>query len=107
MKGSARKTRKGQGTDEEGGRTKIFKKITPLLGKVILYTAKQGVWKKFGKPEYPRPMASIILKEGVAESVLEDISKFRKNSEWYRSLGIFFSRKFYGVVQKFYFLNFP
>lgn len=56
-------------------------------GRVIIYTAKQGVWKKFGKPEYPRPMSSIILKQGVAESLLEDISNFRKNSDWYQSLG--------------------
>eukprot|EP01127_Copromyxa_protea_P014552 TRINITY_DN4080_c0_g2_i1.p1 TRINITY_DN4080_c0_g2~~TRINITY_DN4080_c0_g2_i1.p1 ORF type:complete len:467 (+),score=95.73 TRINITY_DN4080_c0_g2_i1:13-1413(+) len=61
-------------------------------GKVMIYTAKQGVWKKFGKPEYPRPMSSIILKEGVAESLLQDISNFRKNSDWYRSLGVPYRR---------------
>src|SRR5690606_4244517 len=46
----------------------------------------------------PKPIQSIILPEGVAEMVLDDIKLFLQSSEWYKSCGIPWNRGylFYG-----------
>eukprot|EP01126_Amoeba_proteus_P034768 TRINITY_DN3478_c0_g1_i3.p1 TRINITY_DN3478_c0_g1~~TRINITY_DN3478_c0_g1_i3.p1 ORF type:complete len:270 (-),score=55.00 TRINITY_DN3478_c0_g1_i3:203-1012(-) len=61
-------------------------------GQIVIYNCQSGKWQKFGKPELPRSITSIILKEGVITDLVEDISNFRKNGDWYRNLGIPYRR---------------
>lgn len=58
-------------------------------GKLVVHTCSHGFWKKFGAPEVPRPLSSVILAEGIKEDILKDVHHFRQNSGWYRKLGMF------------------
>jgi len=67
-------------------------------GKTVVYTNCGGSWGRTGSPRAPRPLASVILPEGIKENILLDIKKFLHNSKWYRDMGIPYRRGylFYG-----------
>lgn len=61
-------------------------------GRTVIYTSKTGYWKKFGSPRPKRPLSSVILKDGLKESILEDIRHFLNSSKWYYERGIPYRR---------------
>jgi len=56
-------------------------------GKLLVYTVVRGDWRKFGDPEEPRSLQSIFLRDVMKEEILDDITAFLNNREWYKSTG--------------------
>lgn len=54
---------------------------------VRLYYSVWGHWQSNGYQRM-RKLSTVILPEGVAESVLADMKEFRESEKWYRDLGI-------------------
>ena len=52
-----------------------------------MYTALGADWKQFGYPRKRRPLNSVVLDRGVAESILADIKEFIGNPQWYTDRG--------------------
>ncbi len=61
-------------------------------GKLQLYTAFAGDWRPFGAPRRRRPLSSVILAKGIAESILSDVRNFLASSQWYTDRGIPYRR---------------
>ncbi|KAF8766408.1 mitochondrial chaperone BCS1-like [Argiope bruennichi] len=61
-------------------------------GKTIMYTAMGSEWRQFGHPRKRRPISSVILDEGVAEHILNDIKDFINTPQWYSERGIPYRR---------------
>lgn len=57
-------------------------------GKCILYTALGSEWKQFGAPRTRRPLESVVLDDGIAERIVDDVREFMKNPEWYSERGM-------------------
>lgn len=64
---------------------------------VPVYIAGLGRWFEM-KLIQPRPLSSVVLPDGVMESILADAQKFMEAAEWYRNRGIPWRRGylFYG-----------
>jgi chaperone BCS1 len=56
-------------------------------GKLVLYTPWGIEWRPFGKPKTKRPIQSVVLQEGVAERIEEDIVRFLGRRKWYADRG--------------------
>lgn len=56
-------------------------------GKLVINTAWAGSWRPFGRPRPKRPLHSVILEDGIAERILDDISIFLKRRQWYAERG--------------------
>lgn len=54
---------------------------------VRLYTSSWGHWESSGYCRM-RPLNTVVLPAGVAETVLADMREFRSEEKWYRDLGI-------------------
>jgi chaperone BCS1 len=39
-------------------------------------------WQPFGKPRLRRPLSSVILEAGAAESILADFAQFTQSRSW-------------------------
>ena len=61
-------------------------------GKTIVYTARTSSWEKFGEPRRKRPLASVILDQGIKESIVSDVKQFLKSGKWYHDRGIPYRR---------------
>lgn len=61
-------------------------------GKTIVYTNWGSEWRPFGNPRNRRPLGSVILDIGVAESILKDIIEWKSSSQWYFDRGIPYRR---------------
>ena len=61
-------------------------------GKTIMYTAMGSEWRQFGYPRKHRPLTSVILDQGISESILADCQEFIINSQWYTDRGIPYRR---------------
>ena len=61
-------------------------------GRTIMYTAMGPDWRQFGYPRKKRPLSSVILDDGVAEGIVEDVNEFTRNSMWYTERGIPYRR---------------
>lgn len=61
-------------------------------GKTIMYTAMGGEWRQFGYPRKRRPLTSVILDQGISESILSDCREFITNPQWYTERGIPYRR---------------
>eukprot|EP01125_Pyxidicula_operculata_P008273 TRINITY_DN2791_c0_g2_i1.p1 TRINITY_DN2791_c0_g2~~TRINITY_DN2791_c0_g2_i1.p1 ORF type:complete len:371 (+),score=15.19 TRINITY_DN2791_c0_g2_i1:15-1127(+) len=59
-----------------------------IKGKLVTYVFKSGSWQKFGQPDIPRPLKSVILDESLKKSLIEDVKKFFDSANWYKNLGI-------------------
>eukprot|EP00731_Ephydatia_muelleri_P020781 Em0013g508a len=66
--------------------------LQQMEGKTIMYTALGADWKQFGYPRKRRPLNSVVLDRGVAESILADIKEFIGNPQWYTDRGIPYRR---------------
>lgn len=58
---------------------------------VNYYRASGGSWNLIRRVQ-PRAISTIILKEGVTKSILEDVEDFLKNRQWYKQRGIPYRR---------------
>ncbi|GAU90855.1 hypothetical protein RvY_03215 [Ramazzottius varieornatus] len=70
---------------------KKFKEIKKE-GKTMIYTAWQGNWQSSGFGKRKRPLNSVILDDGIAENILEDIEDFMNSAEWYTEFGVPYRR---------------
>ena len=61
-------------------------------GKTIVYTSRGTSWEKFGDPRRKRPLASVILDEGVKERIVGDVKDFLNSGKWYYDRGIPYRR---------------
>ena len=49
-------------------------------------------WRPFGTPRRRRPLHSVVLDDGVAEHILQDVRSFVSSSQWYIDRGIPYRR---------------
>lgn len=77
--------------------TQIFQVETGL----VVYRAVGPEWRRFGTPMRKRPLTSVVLDDGVANSIVNDFKEFCSSSKWYfhnySSLLVLFIRNFYDV----------
>ncbi|KAM3723069.1 Mitochondrial chaperone BCS1 [Dirofilaria immitis] len=65
---------------------------------LVVYRAIGPEWRRFGTPMRKRPLASVILDDGIANSIVNDFQEFCSSSKWYTERGIPYRRGylFYG-----------
>lgn len=61
-------------------------------GKTMVYSARGMEWAPLGDPRKKRPLDSVILDEGVKESVVADVQDFLSRQQWYVDRGIPYRR---------------
>ncbi|KAI0082651.1 mitochondrial chaperone BCS1 [Panus rudis PR-1116 ss-1] len=61
-------------------------------GKLVIHTPWGIEWKPFGSPRRKRPLNSVVLQEGVAEKIQQDIQAFLQRRQWYADRGIPYRR---------------
>ncbi|KZV73444.1 mitochondrial chaperone BCS1 [Peniophora sp. CONT] len=66
--------------------------LTGLEGRLTIHTAWGLEWRPFGKPRRKRPLGSVVLGEGVAEKVKNDVQAFLGRRQWYADRGIPYRR---------------
>lgn len=61
-------------------------------GKTTVYAARGMDWIPLGGPRKKRPLCSVILDEGVSESIVGDVREFLSRHQWYVDRGIPYRR---------------
>ncbi|KFA63927.1 hypothetical protein S40285_03763 [Stachybotrys chlorohalonatus IBT 40285] len=61
-------------------------------GKTIVYSARGMEWAPLGDPRKKRPLGSVILDDGVKESIVADVQDFLSRHQWYVDRGIPYRR---------------
>ena len=61
-------------------------------GRTIVYTAWGTEWRPFGHPRRRRPLDSVVLDDGVAPALLDDVNEFLSSAGWYLHRGIPYRR---------------
>lgn len=61
-------------------------------GKTVLYTSWGPEWRPFGQPRKKRLLGSVILDDGIAEAVVDDVKDFLTSGDWYHKRGIPYRR---------------
>lgn len=61
-------------------------------GKTVVYSARGMDWAPLGDPRKKRPLDSVILDEGVKDSVVDDVKDFLSRQQWYTNRGIPYRR---------------
>lgn len=56
-------------------------------GKLVIHTAWGIEWRPFGQPRQKRPLHSVVLGPGVAESITNDVQSFLNRKQWYADRG--------------------
>lgn len=56
-------------------------------GKLVIHTPWGIEWRPFGLPRRKRPLRSVVLQEGVAERIDEDVTAFLRRRQWYADRG--------------------
>ena len=84
-----------------GSNTAIFRDMLKAVkkfkevkneGKTLIYTANLGSWQCSGSGKRKRPLSSVILHDGVGETLLADIKDFIDSAEWYTEFGVPYRR---------------
>lgn len=65
--------------------------VPPMKQRVEILRQEYNDWA-VGAERHPRSLDSVILADGIAEQLLEDMKSFLASSEWYHSLGIPYRR---------------
>ncbi|KTF81704.1 hypothetical protein cypCar_00009913 [Cyprinus carpio] len=52
-------------------------------GRTVMYTALGAEWRPFGFPRRRRPLSSVVLENGMAERIVDDVKEFIGNPKWY------------------------
>ncbi len=58
-----------------------------LTVKTLAEGEGRGAWRR-ACMRYKRPLSSVVVGEGVAETLLKDVSNFLGGQKWYRRRGI-------------------
>lgn len=61
-------------------------------GKTTVYSARGMDWSPLGDPRKKRPIESVVLDNGVKESILADVQDFLSRQQWYVDRGIPYRR---------------
>ncbi|EFY85066.1 Complex III assembly protein translocase and chaperone [Metarhizium acridum] len=61
-------------------------------GKTVVYSARGMEWAPLGDPRKKRPLGSVILDDGVKESIVADVKDFLSRQGWYVDRGIPYRR---------------
>jgi mitochondrial chaperone BCS1 len=61
-------------------------------GKTVVFTARGFDWVPLGEPRKKRPIDSVVLDEGVKESIVADVKDFLERQKWYVDRGIPYRR---------------
>lgn len=61
-------------------------------GKTPVYTVQGFQWGVFGEPRRKRPLDSVILDQGVKETIVADVRDFLGRQQWYVDRGIPYRR---------------
>ncbi|KAJ3292925.1 hypothetical protein HK104_004903 [Borealophlyctis nickersoniae] len=61
-------------------------------GKLVVYTSWGAEWRPFGNPRQRRPIASVVLSDGIADKILDDVKAFLGGGKWYYDRGIPYRR---------------
>ena len=56
-------------------------------GKLVIHTPWGIEWRPFGLPRRKRPLRSVVLQEGVADRIEEDVNAFLRRRQWYADRG--------------------
>jgi chaperone BCS1 len=57
-------------------------------GKIVIYTSSGGAeWRPFGQPRTKRPLSSVVLDQGMKETLVADIKEFMGRARWYGDRG--------------------
>lgn len=57
-------------------------------GKLVIHTAWGTEWRPFGKPRQKRPLQSVVLGNGVSQTIENDLRAFLKRRQWYADRGL-------------------
>ncbi|KAG9123581.1 hypothetical protein FRC07_014670 [Ceratobasidium sp. 392] len=61
-------------------------------GRTVVYIARGIEWTQFGRPRRKREIGSVVLAEGVADRILDDVQAFMERGKWYAERGIPYRR---------------
>ncbi|KAH7338657.1 mitochondrial chaperone BCS1 [Rhizoctonia solani] len=61
-------------------------------GYTVVYIARGIEWTQFGRPRRKRELGSVVLAEGVADKILQDVKSFMTRGKWYTERGIPYRR---------------
>lgn len=61
-------------------------------GRTVMYIPLGAEWRQFGYPRKHRPINSVILDQGLSETIVSDVREFISNSQWYMNRGIPYRR---------------
>ncbi|KAI6185205.1 BCS1-like protein [Aphelenchoides fujianensis] len=59
---------------------------------LVVYNAIGPEWRRMGNPRKKRPLESVVLAAGVADSIRTDVQEFIKCEKWYNERGIPYRR---------------
>ena len=62
--------------------------LSKLSGHTLMYVVRGTDWVQFGHPRQRRPLESVVLDQGVADSIVADVREFIDSYDWYRARGI-------------------
>lgn len=66
--------------------------LSEMSGKTVMYTVIGTDWKPFGHPRQRRPLSSVVLDQGISETIVADVKDFISSYSWYRDRGIPYRR---------------
>lgn len=66
--------------------------LQSVEGKTVVYTLQSMTWMPLGEPKRKRPFQSVVLEEGLATHILDDVSEFLSARTWYLDRGIPYRR---------------
>lgn len=61
-------------------------------GKTVVYTTRNTSWDQSGAPKRRRPFDSVVLEEGLADKIKNDVVEFMNARTWYLDRGIPYRR---------------
>lgn len=66
--------------------------LAEAANKTATYVPFGHEWRVFGQARSKRPIDSVILDDGVAETLVNDVERFLSSAEWYHKRGIPYRR---------------
>ncbi|KAJ9621241.1 Complex III assembly protein translocase and chaperone [Taxawa tesnikishii (nom. ined.)] len=66
--------------------------LQSVEGKTVVYTLRNMQWQPMGDPKRKRPFDSVVLAEGLAEHIRDDVQEFLDARTWYLDRGIPYRR---------------
>ena len=71
--------------------TAVIESHDQACEQTLIYAAYYDRWRRISASE-PRPFDSVILKKGLKEDLVEDITLFQSSAKWYKSTGVPYRR---------------